>query len=104
MTSLYISPTPGENYPIRAKVISRPAGLSPTQATSWLGRHMSDVLLQACLIEAHQFLKNKERMEEAATLYTSLLPQSRSELGKLKRRTYAGLGTAPTPPDNPAGG
>lgn len=96
-SALYLSPTPAAVHNLRMKAIVRPDGLSVGNATSWLGTHMGDVLFQAALIESWLFLKNQERMNEAAQMYASLLPQARAEVGKLARRTYAGLGTAPQP-------
>lgn len=93
--ALYISPTPAAAHPLRLKAIVRPAGLSMAFPETWLSRHMGDVLLQAALIEAWQFLKNEGKMNEAATMYASLLPTAKAEVSKLSRRTYAGIGMAP---------
>lgn len=96
-TDLYLTPTPAAVLALRMKVIRRPDGLAVANQNSWLATHMGDVLLQACLIEAWQFLKNSAKMNEAATVYASLLPQAMGEVGKLKRRTYAGIGRKPVP-------
>ena len=92
---LYLSPTPAAVLPLRMKAIKRPDGLAVATQNSWLATHMGDALLQAALIESWQFLKNQEKMNESATVYASLLPQAKAEVGKLARRTYAGLGMSP---------
>jgi hypothetical protein len=96
-SNIYLSPTPTAVRTLRMKAIVRPDGLAAGNLTTWLGTHMGDVLFQAALIESWMFLKNQERMNEAAQMYASLLPQARAEVGKLARRTYAGVGTAPEP-------
>lgn len=95
--SIYLTPTPAAVLPLRMKLIKRPDGLAPATQNSWLASNMGDLLLQAALLESWQFLKNSEKMNEAATIYASLLPQAKAEIGKLARRTYAGLGMAPVP-------
>lgn len=95
--TLYLSPTPAAVLALRMKLIKRPDGLSVSNTNSWLGDNMGDILLQAGLIESWQFLKNSAKMNEAATMYASLLPQAKAEVAKLSRRTYAGLGMAPMP-------
>lgn len=94
-SSIYLSPTPAAVLPLRMKVIRRPAGLAPATQNSWLATNVGDVLLQAALIESWQFLKNQEKMNEAATMYASLMPVAKAEASKLSRRTYAGIGMAP---------
>lgn len=95
MNTLYISPTPAVNHPLRLKAIVRPDGLALLNQETWLSRHAGDVLLQAALIESWQFLKNQEKMNEAASMYASLMPVAKAEVSKLSRRTYAGIGMAP---------
>ena len=96
-SDIYLTPTPTAVRTLRMKAIVRPDGLAAGVPTTWLGTHMGDVLFQAALIESWQFLKNQERMNEAAQMYAALLPQARAEVGKLARRTYAGVTTAPEP-------
>jgi hypothetical protein len=88
---IYLSPTPAAVLPLRMKLIKRPDGLAPATQNSWLATHMGDLLLQAALLESWQFLKNNEKMNEAATVYSSLLPTAKQEVSKLSRRTYDGL-------------
>lgn len=94
---LYFAPTPAAVAALSLKVIRRPAGLSVSVTETWLSRHADAALTQAALIEAWQFLKNPVRIDEAANLYSSLLPQAKQEVGKLSRRTYAGVGARPKP-------
>jgi hypothetical protein len=95
--TLYLSPTPAAVLPLRMKVIRRPDGLAPANQNSWLATHMGDLLLQVALIESWQFLKNEAKMNEAATMYASLLPTAKAEVMKLARRTYSSLGMSGAP-------
>jgi len=91
---IYVVPTPiqaysGGNARVRATI--RPTGLSSSNATSWLGNNVADLLFHACMIEAHNYLKNPAKIEEAAGMYQSLIQQIGFEMEQIRRPTYKRL-------------
>jgi hypothetical protein len=90
-TTFIVTPTPAASQDIKLRVVKRPGGLSTTVANTWIGDNLEDLLLQACLIETHQFLKNKEGVEQAATNYTSLITPAKAEVERLVRKTYKNI-------------
>lgn len=92
--NIWVVPTPDQSYSggnasVRATI--RPTGLSSTNATSWLGNNVADLLFHACMIEAHNFSKNPAKIEEAAGMYQSLIQQIGFEMEQIRRPTYKRL-------------
>ena len=97
---IYVVPTPDVSYSggnARVRATIRPTGLSSTNATSWLGDNVGDLLFHACMIEAHNFLKNTAKMGEAADMYQSLTQQIAFEMEQIRRPTYKRLNAPETP-------
>ena len=92
--TIYVVPTPDQSYTAgnaKVRAIIRPTGLSGSNETSHLGNHFGDLLFQACMIEAYEFLKNAPAMQQAATKYQSLAPALAVELEDVQRAKYKAL-------------
>ncbi len=103
-TNIYVVPTPDQAYSggnARVRATIRPTGLSASNTTSWLGDNVADLLFNACMIEAHAYLKNPAKLKEAADLYNSLVIQIVKELEQARRPTYKRLNAKE---ENPAKG
>lgn len=87
-TTLYLSPTPAASSDLKLRIIKRPDGLSTSVANTWISDNLEDLLLQACLIETHQFLKNDALLSQAATNFTSLSVPAKAEIERLVRKPY----------------
>lgn len=100
-TDVYLSPTPpAPGVDLRIRAIRRPDGLTVSNENTWIGDNLEDVLLQACLIEAWQFLKNSEKADQAANLYMSLANPAKLEIERLLRKTYKEVRAIRRPNDN----
>lgn len=87
------TPAGGLAYEIRA--IVRPAGLSGSVATTWLGTNVPDLLLWACMVESEQFLKADERIAVWTTRYTDALRSATLELKPDQRDNYSPVTATP---------
>jgi len=93
-TMIYVVPTPDVSYAngnARVRATIRPTGLSVSNENTWLGDNMADLLFQACMIEAYDYLKHPQGMGEAATKYQSLMPALAKEIEDVVRKRYKGL-------------
>lgn len=93
-TDFYVVPTPDQSYSggnARVRATIRPTRLSSTQATSWLADNVADLLFQACMVEAYDFLKHEAAMTKAASKYQSLTPGIVRELEDIMRKVYKGI-------------
>lgn len=94
--SVYVVPTPNLTYTsgnAMARCTVRPTGLATGNQTTWLGTNVGDLLFNACMIEAYDYLKNQASMDKAANKYMSLLPGLEREMADVKRPSYKGLNT-----------
>lgn len=57
-----LAPTPNSNYNTELHYFYRPASITGSTQTSWLGENAPDVLLYACLVEAYVFMKGEADM------------------------------------------
>ena len=92
--SITIVPTPAATYTTsnaKALCTIRPTALSSENETTWLSTNVADLLFQACMIEAYDYLKHSAKLQEAAQKYQSLLPSMSKELEDAIRRRYKGL-------------
>lgn len=97
---IYVVPTPDQSYSggnARVRATIRPTGLSGTNTTSWLSDNVADLLFHACMIEAQNYLKNTKKVEEAASMYQSLIGQIALEIEQIRRPTYKRLNAPQTP-------
>ena len=95
-TTILIVPTPDVTYTsgnARARCTIRPTGLSTTNATTWLGTNVGDLLFHACMMEVYDFLKHQAAMDKAANKYMSLMPGLQREMADVVRPSYRGLNT-----------
>ncbi len=93
-TNIYLVPTPDQAYALgnaKARVTIRPAGLSSSNSTSWLGDNLADLLFHACMIESHNFLKHPAKVKESADMYNSLIQQIAKEQAQGMRPRYKAL-------------
>ena len=95
-TQIYVVPTPDKSYAAgnaRIRATIYPTGLSTTNQNTWIGDNLGDFLFSACMVEVHDYLKNRPKMEEAAMKYQSLTPAIERWLEDIKRPKYRGLNT-----------
>ncbi len=91
---IYVVPTPDQTYAsgnARVRATIRPAGLSVSNTTTFLSLNFADMLYQACMIEAHEFLKNPSKMQQSAQKYQSLIPSLVKEIEDVVRKHYKGI-------------
>lgn len=87
-------PTPSKTYNTsnaKARCVIRPTGLSSENQNTWIGDHQADLLFQACMIEAYNYLKHPAKLQEAASMYQSLLPGISREMEDTVRKRYRAL-------------
>jgi len=92
--TIYVVPTPDQSYTsgnAKVRVVIRPTGLSGSNENTHLGDHFGDLLFQACMIEAWEYLKNGPSLQAAATKYQSLVPSLSKELEDVTRVKYKGI-------------
>ena len=88
---IQVVPTPDQSYTVgnaKVRATIRPTGLSGSNENTWLGDNMADLLFQACMIEAWDYLKNPAKMQGAATKYQSLVPSLSREIEDIVRKVY----------------
>jgi len=56
----YVAPSPSVDTTIEISYTYRPAGLSASNTTTWLGDNAPDALLYAALLEAYTFMKGEQ--------------------------------------------
>lgn len=92
--NIYVVPTPDQTYATgnaRIRATIRPAGLSGSVATTFLSLHFADLLFQAVMVEAYDYLKNEKKVQSSAQKYQSLLPSLSKEIEDIMRKHYKGL-------------
>lgn len=100
-TNIYVVPTPDQAYAsgnARVRATIRPMGLGSSNTTSWMGDNVADLLFHACMIEAHNYLKNPAKVKEAADMYNSLIMQIAKEIEQARRPTYKRLNASEEQP------
>ena len=60
--TLYIAPTPDDNYAVEIGYIVRPTQLSSTNPTTWVSINAPEALLYACLVQAYSYTKGPPEM------------------------------------------
>lgn len=94
-TQWFIAGTPASGLAVTSRYIKRPAGLSSTNATTWLGTNVGDLLFYACLIGSEQYLKADDRVAGWQTEYTERLAAAKAELQSETRKDYIPVDPAP---------
>lgn len=92
--NIYVVPTPDQTYSsgnARVRATIRPAGLGSTVSTTFLSLHFADLLFQAVMIEAYDFLKHEKKVQSSAQKYQSLVPSLSKEIEDIVRKHYKGL-------------
>lgn len=92
--TIYVVPTPDQSYTAgnaKVRAVIRPTGLSGSNENTHLSNHFGDILFQACMIEAYEYLKHSQAMTQAATKYQSLVPSLAKELEDVQRVKYKEL-------------
>lgn len=95
-TAWFIAGTPASALVTTARYIKRPTGLTSGNATTWLGTHVGDLLLYACLVGSEQYLKADDRIGTWKTEYVERLQAARFELKPESRKDYMPLDAAPS--------
>lgn len=101
--TITVVPTPDSTYTTanaKATCTIRPSGMSASNENTWLGDNMADMLFQASMIEAYDYLKHPAKLQEAAQKYQSLLPSVSKEIEDTIRRRYKGLNNERKGADN----
>lgn len=57
-----LAPTPNSDYAVELHYYYRPASITGSAGTSWLGENAPDCLLYGCLVEAYTFMKGEADM------------------------------------------
>ena len=69
-----VAPTPNDNFNVELHYFYRPASITSSAGTSWLGENAPDVLLYGCLVEAYTFMKgDADMMNMYAQRFTEAL-------------------------------
>tara|TARA_R100000951_G_scaffold58914_1_gene49563 strand:- start:48 stop:683 length:636 start_codon:yes stop_codon:yes gene_type:complete len=75
-TNLLVAPVPDAAYTVEFHYLYQPAGISSSNATTWLSTNASNALLYASLIEAYVFMKGEaDLMTYYQTRYQECLPR-----------------------------
>jgi hypothetical protein len=93
-SQFYVVPTPNQTYSAenaRVRATIRPSGLTVSNQNTHLSDHYGDLLFSAVMIEAYDFLKHGQAMQEQATKYQSLLPSLGNEIKRMKKPEYKEL-------------
>lgn len=78
--------TPNQTCTAASHYVSRPAGLSSTNQSTWLSKYVGDLLFVLALKEAEQWTKADDRYADMMTKYQQeLLPTRRLELRNMIR-------------------
>ena len=88
-TQIHIAPAPDSAYAVTMKHLTRPAGLSASNTTTWLGTNLGDVLLNACLVAGAEFLKQNETLNQYGKLYERGLKAAKVQFADLMRRDFS---------------
>tara|TARA_Y100000114_G_scaffold113768_2_gene107731 strand:- start:2141 stop:2785 length:645 start_codon:yes stop_codon:yes gene_type:complete len=57
-----LAPTPNSSYAVELHYYYRPASITGSAGTSWLGENAPDCLLYGCLVDAYTFMKGEADM------------------------------------------
>lgn len=88
-TQWYLAPTPSSALNYVVHYLKRPAGLSNSTTTTWLGTNVGDALLYACLCSTEEYLKNDARVPLWMKKYNEeILPAAKYEFRSLVRKDY----------------
>tara|TARA_R110000868_G_scaffold354563_2_gene615874 strand:+ start:1054 stop:1710 length:657 start_codon:yes stop_codon:yes gene_type:complete len=60
--TLYLAPTPDDDYTVEIGYIARPTQLSSTNTTTWVSTNAPEALLYACLVQAYSYTKGPTEM------------------------------------------
>lgn len=90
-----IAGTPSSGLVVTVRYIHRPAGLTSTNQTTWLGTHVGDLLYFACLVVSEQFLKADSRTALWKQDYIDRLRGAIVELKPDQRDNYMPLTAIP---------
>lgn len=94
-TQWVIAGTPSGTNAVTVRYVKRPTGLSASNATTWLGTNVGDLLFYACLAVSEQFLKADNRAGLWKQEYASRLTGARRELKLEKRMDYMPMTAVP---------
>lgn len=95
-TTWFIAGTPASGLVVTTRYIKRPTGLTSSNATTWLGTNVGDLLFYACLVCSEQYLKADDRIDVWKTEYSERLSAARFELKPETRMDYSPVEPAPT--------
>lgn len=87
-TQWLLGAVPNFNGTLNARIIRRPTGIviATSGSTSFLSKYFPDLLLKACLIAAHTYLKNDPKYAQMVIDYSRALPMAAAEVGVLRKK------------------
>lgn len=91
----YIAGTPNDAFVYSARCMIRPAGLSESNQTTWLGTNVGDVLYFAALVASAEFLQQGEQLLVWAQEYADRLEAAKKEFWMLRRQHYMPVAAVP---------
>lgn len=95
-THWWIAGTPNAALTYSARIMKLPAGLSGSNANSWLGTNVGDLLFYSVLACATEYLKNDARLATWVQEYTSRVEAAKNEFWMLRRVNYMPMGGIPS--------
>ncbi len=94
-TEYFVTPAPDLAYPVVLREITQPEALTLGNQTTWLGDQQGDILFDACMIEAEQYIKSDQYdVDKWKGFYSEKLPARRMELRDLIRADYSPIQNA----------
>lgn len=87
-STLLVAPAADVAYPGSMRLFKLPTGLSGSNTTTWLGTHVGDMLLAACMISAEAYGMGDERIPMWKALYQERLASARREFRHLMKFEY----------------
>ncbi len=94
-SNFLLGPTPDANYAYTLQYTSRPISITVTTTNSWLGDHVGDALLYACLIATEQFLKADDRIDMWKATYKEVAGAAKNELRRFASKDFTPVGAGP---------
>lgn len=103
MGTIAIAPTPNAVYKFEIGITKKPAGLSTSNASTWMSVNASRALLYACMVEAFRFLKAPQDQQVYEAAFQEAIQElAQEQLGKKRRDEYRdGSLRIPIPSNNP---
>ena len=101
-TQWLVGPCPDSAYTYKVRYTKRPASLSASNQTTWLGTYAGDALFKCCMKHAEQYLKEDLAEGSRITMFTNdylkAVATARSELKNMMQHEYSLAQATPAQP------